>query len=87
MLTSLPCHICGIKRLKILENAITHYSGGIFSLELRVLDSLHRLKDSCPEVAKTLTDIAHYLHDIIEVGELNEIFSYCSDRSCNDLLK
>lgn len=72
MFSSLACNICDVKRLQILENAVIHYGGGILSLERRALEDVNHVKDSYPEVAKTLGDITNYLSDIIEVARLRE---------------
>lgn len=74
MFSSLACNICDVRRLQILENAVIYYGGGIVSLERRALEGVNHVKDSYPEVAKTLNDITNYLNDIIEVGGLRKVY-------------
>ncbi|MDM3413281.1 hypothetical protein OGW14_17440 [Citrobacter sp. Cb018] len=79
MLDALLCDICELKRLQILENAVIHYSDGIFTLERRALVGKFLLENNNPEVAKILADIARYLHELIEAGKLRDSPLYSAD--------
>lgn len=89
MFDALLCDICELKRLQTLENAVIHYSDGIFTLERRALVGQFLLEDNNPEVAKVLADIARYLHDVIEAGRLRNSPAYSADncrKSLNSLI-
>lgn len=58
-------------RLRILENAVINYGGGRNKLELRVRETVLRLRNIDAEAAGVLYDVAAYLRDIAIAGGLN----------------
>lgn len=74
----LMCKVCDIERLRLLENAVIHYGGGITNLKKRSLTGIHCVNDSCPEVAKLLAEISNYLQGLIEDGELRKNYYFCN---------
>lgn len=58
-------------RLRLLENAVINYGGGISELESRVRATARRLRNTDAEAAGVLYDVAGYLRDIAIAGKLN----------------
>ncbi|VEC00514.1 Uncharacterised protein [Cedecea lapagei] len=52
------------KRLRLLENAVVNYSGGITSLEKRIVTVLEKDKTLCENTKLLLEDIAMYMRDM-----------------------
>ncbi|EMJ5851803.1 hypothetical protein R5P12_003530 [Klebsiella aerogenes] len=59
-----------IRRLRLLENAVVNYGGGLMNLQRRAAEMAPRLRDSSPDAAVLLGDIARYLQDVGECGHL-----------------
>ncbi|EIJ7508791.1 hypothetical protein LJM46_004888 [Escherichia coli] len=59
-----------IVRLQKLENAVRHYSGGIYSLHERVNGTLLNDNFNKEETVLLLKDISVYLRDLKIVGQL-----------------
>lgn len=59
-----------VERLFLLENAVVNYGGGLVQLEQRARTQAIILKESSPEIALLLADIANYLHDVAICGKL-----------------
>lgn len=59
------------RRLRLLENAVINYGGGLFTLLGRVENQATLHQKDCPEVAALLSEIAGYLHDVAIAGHLD----------------
>lgn len=60
-----------VQRLYMLENAVINYGGGLAALLHRAEAQAVLLQTDKPEAALLLRDIAHYLHDVAETGQLD----------------
>lgn len=83
----LMCKVCDVERLRLLENAVIHYGGGITNLKKRSLTGIRCVNDSCPEVATLLAEISSYLQGLIEAGELRENDYFCNAEHCDGSTK
>jgi len=59
------------QRLRMLENAVLNYGGGLAVLQARAEAQAALHREGCPDAAAVLLDVARYLHDIAEVGGLD----------------
>lgn len=66
-------------RLRILENAVLNYSGGIVELEARCRKSSSKIRCTDRAVADVLNDVANYLRDIAVAGRLEIHGGWLSD--------
>ncbi|MEA5217572.1 hypothetical protein [Enterobacter cloacae] len=53
-----------IMRLRLLQNAIIYYSGGVLNLEARISHLLEENHAVSPEIKMLLDDMALYLRDV-----------------------
>lgn len=60
-----------LHRLRLLENAVVNYGGGVKSLEARADQEAKKLRGRNTAVSELLADVARYLHDIAEAGHLD----------------
>lgn len=59
------------RRLKLLENAIINYGGGMAQLRQRAETLALAREDLDPEANQLLTDIVRYLRDVARTGKLD----------------
>ncbi|MGG8041383.1 hypothetical protein ACU63J_22830 [Klebsiella aerogenes] len=59
------------RRLRLLENAVLNYGGGLTTLMGRAENQATLHQSDCPEVAALLREIAGYLHDVAIAGHLD----------------
>ncbi|MCG3100556.1 hypothetical protein MAQ58_13980 [Enterobacter sp. DRP3] len=59
------------KRLRLLENAVINYSGGMVVLSHRIRLQKQKIIASDPATAQLLNDIANYLSDVALAGALS----------------
>jgi hypothetical protein len=58
------------QRLRLLENAVINYAGGLTALEKRIRNQADLIAGSDPATALLLNDMVNYLQDIALVGTL-----------------
>ncbi|MES3576146.1 hypothetical protein [Enterobacter cloacae] len=63
--------LTSIRRLRLLENAIINYGGGLANLQQRARLQAEKLKVVNPEASKVFADVAYYLRDVAKAGQLD----------------